>query len=284
MGIMIVAMTRKPDTAGQQSEDVKNGVAQIPPEKHSRLLGRIGELARTCPKYVALSIALTEAFRDGTWKKGDKLPPEIDLASLTGLSLGTAQKAYRALVDDGFISRQQGKGTFVTDPTPPLEEPWHCRFVDEDGVLLRVVPETLERFHSEEPGPWNAFLGVPRLAPLLVIDRRLRIGDAFFVFQRVRLKPGTTPELEACTLLEMDRINFKEAICRSIGLPLTRINHRLRVVPLPHTIAETLETPVTTVGLFVEATASAGSMTPIYHQQIWVPPTNYAMALTDFAG
>ena len=94
---MIVAMTRKPDTAGQQSEDVKNGVAQIPPEKHSRLLGRIGELARTCPKYVALSIALTEAFRDGTWKKGDKLPPEIDLASLTGLSLGTAQKAYSKL-------------------------------------------------------------------------------------------------------------------------------------------------------------------------------------------
>ena len=53
---------------------------------------------------------------DGVLKPGDKLPSEIDIADVLGVSKMTANKAILPLVADGLLWREVGRGTFVNEP------------------------------------------------------------------------------------------------------------------------------------------------------------------------
>ena len=85
------------------------------------------------PKYAQLREMLTAAITAGHWKPGDKMPTETELARQTPFSLGTVQKALRALVDEGLVRRAQGSGTFVTEPRQPIDAPLHLRFLGREG-------------------------------------------------------------------------------------------------------------------------------------------------------
>ncbi|WP_431299792.1 FadR/GntR family transcriptional regulator [Tabrizicola sp. BL-A-41-H6] len=58
-------------------------------------------------------------IHDGGYASGGKLPPERHLSDELGLSRATLRKALDALERDGVIWRHVGKGTFVTDGSPP---------------------------------------------------------------------------------------------------------------------------------------------------------------------
>ena len=52
----------------------------------------------------------------GELKPGAKLPPEVELAAQLGVSRTTVRQAILTLVHEGFLTRYQGKGTFVAQP------------------------------------------------------------------------------------------------------------------------------------------------------------------------
>ena len=66
------------------------------------------------PKAVALDIegSLRQRIQAGEWA-GGRLPPERDLASEYGVARNTMRKAIEAIVGDGTIVRQVGRGTFM---------------------------------------------------------------------------------------------------------------------------------------------------------------------------
>jgi len=66
------------------------------------------------PVYYKLQSAIKEKIEDGHWKPGDMIPPERLFAEEHKLSIGTVKKAISNLVNEGFLYRIQGKGTFVT--------------------------------------------------------------------------------------------------------------------------------------------------------------------------
>ncbi len=50
---------------------------------------------------------------DGRWAIGMKIPPEPELAELTGTGRNTVREAVQALAHAGMLERRQGCGTFV---------------------------------------------------------------------------------------------------------------------------------------------------------------------------
>jgi DNA-binding GntR family transcriptional regulator len=50
----------------------------------------------------------------GSCAPGDRMPPEADLAREYGVSRLTLREAVRGLVEEGYLTRRQGDGTFVT--------------------------------------------------------------------------------------------------------------------------------------------------------------------------
>jgi GntR family transcriptional regulator of arabinose operon len=56
---------------------------------------------------------IKQQILSGVLKPGDKLPTELELAELYNVSRTTSQRALIELEREGFISRKQGKGSFV---------------------------------------------------------------------------------------------------------------------------------------------------------------------------
>ena len=67
------------------------------------------------PVYHQLEKAIREQIEGGRLAVGDPLPPERDIARINNISLATVRRALQNLVQNGFLHRIQGKGTFVSD-------------------------------------------------------------------------------------------------------------------------------------------------------------------------
>ena len=124
------------------------------------VLARFNAGLAALPKHARLREAIVAAVQAGELPAGSKFAGERELSESLGLSLGTTQKALGRLVEDGFLVRRQGHGTFVGRARQPVAGSWHYRFVDLDGSTeLPVFATLLERKLVRAAGPWSAALG-----------------------------------------------------------------------------------------------------------------------------
>jgi GntR family transcriptional regulator len=63
--------------------------------------------------------ALRAWLATGSHRQGDRLPPELELAAMLGVSRGTLRTALDRLEDTGEITRRQGSGTYVGKAVRP---------------------------------------------------------------------------------------------------------------------------------------------------------------------
>jgi GntR family transcriptional regulator len=76
------------------------------------------DLDRTSPVpyYLQIEERLRDQIDAGELAPMTRVPSEIELATQFGVSRMTARKALDRLVNEGFLFRRQGKGTFVAEP------------------------------------------------------------------------------------------------------------------------------------------------------------------------
>ncbi|WP_256758946.1 GntR family transcriptional regulator [Cohnella sp. WQ 127256] len=65
------------------------------------------------PKYLQLKEEILSWIASGRYRPGDKLPSENELAEQFSLSRQTVRQSIGELVQEGWLAREQGKGTFV---------------------------------------------------------------------------------------------------------------------------------------------------------------------------
>jgi GntR family transcriptional regulator len=68
--------------------------------------------ART-PKYQVIADDLTSKIKDGELPPGSALPPQKELSTRYGVTLATLRQALKQLEDEGLLSQEPGRGTFV---------------------------------------------------------------------------------------------------------------------------------------------------------------------------
>ncbi len=66
------------------------------------------------PKYLQLKEEILSWIAGGRFRPGDKLPSENELAEQFSLSRQTVRQSIGELVQEGWLAREQGKGTFVS--------------------------------------------------------------------------------------------------------------------------------------------------------------------------
>ncbi|WP_240648258.1 GntR family transcriptional regulator [Pararobbsia silviterrae] len=69
--------------------------------------------------YLQLVRKLVAAIDNGEWRAGDALPSERTIEESLGISRVTARRALKQLGDDGYITRNQGSGTFIAERRVP---------------------------------------------------------------------------------------------------------------------------------------------------------------------
>lgn len=87
------------------------------------------------PLYLQLYEALKLKITSGEWGEESLIPTESNLMKIYGVGRETVRRAVLRLVNEGYLYRQRGKGTFV------------CRKRPEDGLeqLISFTAEMLAR-------------------------------------------------------------------------------------------------------------------------------------------
>lgn len=96
--------------------------------------------------YQRVAEAIRQDIRTGRLKAGDKLPSNRGVADLYDVSLGTAQKALKALEDGGWVVATPSVGVFVSESIPDENEPRSAASdsVREELSELRTAIEELK--------------------------------------------------------------------------------------------------------------------------------------------
>lgn len=67
------------------------------------------------PKYVTIKNTLADQIKNGKYLPGDAIPSDNDLMRSLCVSKSTITQALKSLEAEGYITRQQGRGSFVCD-------------------------------------------------------------------------------------------------------------------------------------------------------------------------
>ncbi|WP_217587798.1 GntR family transcriptional regulator [Lentibacillus saliphilus] len=65
--------------------------------------------------YAYIKDKLLNDIKTNVYKKGEKIPPELELCETFNVSRTTVRTALHQLTLEGYLVRKQGKGTFVAD-------------------------------------------------------------------------------------------------------------------------------------------------------------------------
>jgi GntR family transcriptional regulator len=232
------------------------------------------------PKYAQLRETLRAAIKDGYWTPGSQLPPEAEIVHMVGMSLGTVQKALRALVDDGALIRRQGHGTFVVGRERRIDPLWHLRFLkEEDGTYLQLYPKVLSRRLVKSRAGWAKAVG-KGAKRLIQIDRTIDVGHEFTVYSKFFLSEKFKGFIEK-PVEELERSNFRSILNEEFNVAVATMSHSFRVEAFPGGICKAIGVQRKAVGLVYEILARDPSLKPVYYQEICIPPNRRRLHILD---
>ena len=152
------------------------------------------------PVYLRIQKHFLDRIASGELNVGDQLPTEVEIAEAFGTSRATVQNAMSRLVYEGWIEKQAGHGTFVSDAGHSATiDLHHVRSFEEDvasagdRVTYRLLNVRRERAEEE-------------------VAQRLGTtpGETIFTFERLRFVGGS--------IIGMERRSFEPRI--SLDFPL----------------------------------------------------------------
>ncbi len=122
------------------------------------------------PLYYQFKQILLEKITSGALAESECLPTEMTFVSMLGISRSTVRQAFHDLVNEGWLTREKGKGTFVRKPK-----------IDE-GFFLKLDSFNQEmRLKGLEPG--TQVLNQARVAGRPEINRQLSLpGEAALLY------------------------------------------------------------------------------------------------------
>ena len=241
-----------------------------------------GAFATVGAKYARLRAMLDASLVDGFWGEEGRLPTEHELAPVTGMSLGTIQRALRELVGEGRVVRMAGRGSFAVKAKYHLSEPFvNSRFLSDDGKsLLPVEASLVGRRHIAEPGRWTRALK-PSNGSVFRVERLFDVNGEFNVLSRFYLDPARFPKFVALGVNELRTTNLKRLFTRMHRLPMVTHHQTLRFLAFPAEVVRLTKCPAKTVGLLQSITASIAQDDAVYFHELFIPPNDRALQLPD---
>ena len=140
---------------------------------------------------------LRRAIVGGEFPPGSKLPNEEALCERFAVSRITLREAVRGLIEDGYVIRRQGAGTFVTSG-PALRNSLDTNFsyteyLESSGVKVSKKVLDAQRLNGDDE---------------VMADLDLGEDDAYVVIRRVRIA-GKRPAIFSIDSLPADIVDVK---------------------------------------------------------------------------
>ncbi len=219
------------------------------------------------PKHRRLYDAVLAGLERGDWRPGDRFPTEVELTAALPLSLGTIQRAVKALADAGVITRGRRRGSAFALPDPRMPDPLHCRFLDSQGRVLPVTTRITGRRVVGRSGPWDVVKAGASDA-VVRIDRVFRVDDRFSVVSHFHASRRRFPDLLARPVADLAGENFKQLFAREFGRPIASLAQTVQAVTFTANLARVLGQRS---GLHVSIVAHGADGLTLYALEMYVP-------------
>ena len=215
------------------------------------------------PYYYQIVSLLRRRIEAGELAPGSKLPKEVDLAKMFGVSRVPIRQALSLLQADGFISREHGRGTFVAKD---LKKP---QVVKLTGIIgWEVTIGTEHRLQSVDEAPLSSpladFFG-PSPSDRIIRFRRLRIMEGTPFSYIVNYLPKKVAE-------RIKRAEFRtntmlDILKNQLRVPLDRVQQTIQAIMADNEIAAQLMTEVMTPIMYVETFVRYKKGKPLLYSQ-----------------
>src|SRR5690554_2935164 len=100
------------------------------------------------PIYMTIQNDIKKDINDGVFQIGDLVPSENELKDKYNVSRMTVRQALNNLVNDGYLYRHKGKGTFISERK--IEKNIHGvrSFTEEMAAMNRKVSNKILKFEK----------------------------------------------------------------------------------------------------------------------------------------
>jgi GntR family transcriptional regulator len=218
------------------------------------------------PLYYQLYEILLNKIKEGVWQPEDLLPSEADLVDQYDLSRATVRQAFDMLVNQGYVYRRRGQGTFVARPT--IEQNL-SRIVSfwEDMNQRGLVPGTQVLSREIIPASED-----------LTKELDVQIGEDLASIVRLRMADGEPMSVENSYLvhrycpniLEQDYANnsLRQMLENSFNIKLVYARQKIRAVPASEDLAELLDIEPGSPLLHIERVSYTDKDIPLEYLEI----------------
>jgi GntR family transcriptional regulator len=251
------------------------------------LLRAVTRSAQTgLPKHIQLGNAIIELINAGALTPGDQ-PPEQLLSQSLGMSLGTVQKTLNRLAIEGWVVREHGRGTFVTDPNRASQDVSfyryldHFRFVDpKDGQPLPVHSTLVSRGLMPARDPVRNQLGGDPQGFVKIV-RRIDVGGAFSCRSLMYLGATRFRRLLTLPAHAFENVNLKQIFASQFGAPTTALRQSVRIESAKGQDAKFLKIKPGSCVLVLEILAQTDGVQPLTLQRVIIPPSAYGLDVSQ---
>lgn len=181
------------------------------------------------PLYYQVKHAILDAIQDGTLPPGEMLPPEMSLCEAYDISRATVRQALSELVQEGYLDRQRGKGTFVMAPKIDARFLNKLESFSQEMRQKGLTPSTrvLAKRVIEGQHRVNERLGLDDAEKLMYLERvRCTDGEPIVYLETYIPYKLFAPLLEADFVAE-SMYGLMERVC---GMRVARVTRRIEAV------------------------------------------------------
>ncbi|MBW2410171.1 MAG: GntR family transcriptional regulator [Deltaproteobacteria bacterium] len=234
----------------------------------SSVIPRIQSDGDPTPAYFKLQMMLQEQIENGRWAPGQAIPPERDLAESHQLSVGTVKKAILNLVNEGYLYRIQGKGTFVAGMPLQPESLRYYRFLEDfadEEVELQIKLLGLKVIKGRNPA--NRYLNMRMNQSLFEVTRLFYFDKQPLVYCVSYLPHKMFEDLANLPRQKFENIPLYLALEDIYGLPTISNRELVSAIPANGTTAKKLRIKKDSPVLLIEMLSYTYKQTPYEYRR-----------------
>lgn len=129
----------------------------------------------TIPLYSRVATIIQNKITSGQYNAGERLPTEEELVQYFGVSKITIRSALSILEANGLISRNRGKGTYVSDVIPEVRQNTYTSLIGlvplSDSRITPLEIKTIKIKESRIPKDICSFFQMSNMEDISVIKR-----------------------------------------------------------------------------------------------------------------
>ena len=196
------------------------------------------------PIYYQLRVIIQKDIEEGRLKPGARVSSERQLAKQYSLSLGTVRQAIGSLVNEGFLLRHQGKGTYVAGTVLRKGSLRYYRlrksFRDaEEDLAIKLL--SLKRISGRKF--INEKLNIRENEELFELERVFYIGEKPTIYTLSYLSCRQFKSLDSLSQHRFEKMTFYETVENEYGIATINNTELISAIAASAAISKVLKVP-----------------------------------------